>query len=112
MRLRRQYVKLFVGLCFLLQVTQATGQNTGKVPIMGYSDRLSVQAGEDISFMVSSQLPGYRADIVRLIHGDTNPKGPGFKEELIQTPVSGDHSGRNQFLRPGSYVIVPDSSRL
>ena len=112
MRLRTQHVKVFVGLCLWLQVTQVPGQNTGKVPIRGYGDRLSVQAGEEISFMVSSQLPGYRADIVRLIHGDTNPKGPGFKEELIQTPISGDYSGRNQSLRPGSYVIVPDSSRL
>jgi hypothetical protein len=34
--------------------------------------------------MVSSKVARYRADIVRLIHGDVNPRGLGFKEELIE----------------------------
>ena len=46
--------------------------------IVGYADHLSVQPGETIQFMVSSQLPSYDADIVRLIHGDPNPLGPGI----------------------------------
>jgi hypothetical protein len=50
--------------------------------IIGYADRFSVQPGETIRFMVSAQdIKTYRADIVRLIHGDTNaaatsPCGP------------------------------------
>ena len=80
--------------------------------ILGYTDRLSVQPGESIKFMVSCQSPTYRADIVRLIHGDPNPQGSGFKEELVQTPVSGDYPGREQPIRKGSYVIVPDSPLL
>jgi hypothetical protein len=51
--------------------------------VVGYSDRLSGAAGETIQFMVSCQLPTYRADIVRLLHGDPNPHGPGFKEEFM-----------------------------
>jgi len=51
--------------------------------IHGYSDRISVAPGEQIQFMVSCEgAATYQADIVRLIHGDTNPAGPGFKEEL------------------------------
>ena len=80
--------------------------------ILGYTDRLSVQPGESIKFMVSCQSSTYRADIVRLIHGDPNPQGPGFKEELVQTPVSGDYPGHEQPVRIGSYVIVPDSPLL
>lgn len=80
--------------------------------IVGYSDRLSVAAGETIQFMVSCQLPTYRADIVRLIHGDPNPRGPGFKEAYIETPVSQAYPGREQVLRTGSYVIVPDSPHV
>lgn len=80
--------------------------------IVGYADRLSVQQGETVRFMVSCKLPRYRADIVRLIHGDENPKGPGFKEELIETAANGEYPGRPQVLRPGSYVIVPDSPLL
>lgn len=77
--------------------------------VVGYSDRLSVAAGETIKFMVSCQLPSYRADIVRLIHGDPNPRGPGFKEELVETPISQEYPGREQIIHTGSYVIVPDS---
>ena len=74
--------------------------------IVGYTDRLSVPQGGKIRFMVSCELPSYRADIVRLIHGDVNPKGPGFKEELIQTPVQGEYTGRKQVSHKGSYVVV------
>ena len=80
--------------------------------IVGYSDRLSVQPGETIRFMVSSETPEYQADIVRLIHGDRNPKGPGFKEELVPSPVSGRYAGKRQTLPKGSYVTVPDSPSL
>ena len=62
--------------------------------------------------MVSSQRPTYRADIVRLIHGDENPEGPGVKEELIDSPANGDYPGREQRLYSGSYAIVPDSPTL
>jgi N,N-dimethylformamidase len=47
--------------------------------IVGYSDRLSVAPGDVIRFMVSSKKPTYEAAIVRLIYGDENPQGPGFK---------------------------------
>ena len=80
--------------------------------VVGYSDRLSVQPGETIKFMVSSELPRYRADIVRLIHGDTNPRGPGYKEELVQAPVNREYPGRSQALPNGSYVTVPDNPAL
>ena len=80
--------------------------------IVGYSDRLSVQPGQTVSFMVSSELPSYQADFVRLIHGDPNPKGPGFKEELIPSEANGRYPGRSQPIHSGSHVIVPDSPIL
>lgn len=80
--------------------------------VVGYADRLSVQQGEVVRFMVSCQQPRYQADIVRLIHGDENPKGPGFKEELIETSVNGEYPGRVQLLHKGSYVSVPNSPLL
>ncbi len=43
--------------------------------ITGYSDRLSAAPGETIRFMAHCELPTYRADIVRVICGDTNRKG-------------------------------------
>src|SRR5262245_12613423 len=80
--------------------------------VVGYTDRLSVTAGETIHFMVSCELPTYRADIVRLIHGDPNPRGPGFKEELITSTVSGEYRGRVQEIDTGSYVRVADNPLL
>ena len=80
--------------------------------VVGYADRLSVAPGETIRFMVSSRLPTYRAEIVRLIHGDANPNGPGIKEALVETPANGDYPGRQQDLPLGSYVTVPDAAPL
>ena len=71
--------------------------------IHGYADRLSVAPQESIEFKVSCEEPGtYRADLVRLIHGDTNPAGPGFKEEQLETAASGDYEGRFQATDAGS----------
>ncbi|MDA1189219.1 MAG: LamG domain-containing protein, partial [Chloroflexi bacterium] len=80
--------------------------------VVGYSDRLSVRPGETIRFMVSCLNDSYRADIVRLIHGDTNPDGPGFKEQPIKTGVSRNYPGRLQRIRLGSHVIVEDTPVL
>ena len=56
----------------------APSPRASEMDVVGYADRLSVQQGETIRFMVSSKHPTYRADIVRLIQGDANPIGPGF----------------------------------
>jgi N,N-dimethylformamidase len=79
------------------------------VQIVGYGDRLSIAPGEVIQFMVSSALPSYHAEIVRLIHGDPNPAGPGFKEQPVETVATGTYPGRIQPYRHGSYVRVPAS---
>lgn len=81
--------------------------------ITGYSDRCSVRPGDDLTFYVHSEFnESYRADIVRLIHGDTNPAGPGYKEVLVKTAVSGDYKGRHQALYAGSYLLVPHDARF
>ncbi len=50
------------------------------VPLIGYLDRLSARPGESIAVKVSSTLAEpYRADIVRIVHADPNPAGPGMK---------------------------------
>jgi len=49
--------------------------------IHGYADRLSVAPGETIEFKVSCDEPGsYRADLVRLIHGDRTPPAPASRK--------------------------------
>ena len=74
--------------------------------IVGYSDRWSVQPGQTIRFYVHCETGKYRADLVRLIHGDENPKGPGFKEEHIASELSGEYDGKPQPILKGSYGVV------
>ncbi len=80
--------------------------------IVGYADRFSVAPGEGIRFMVSTASPAFELAIVRLIHGDTKPDGPGFKEEVLHTPADGTYPGRVQPYHHGSYVLVPDNAFL
>jgi N,N-dimethylformamidase len=82
------------------------------ISLVGYADRLSVRAGDELAFKVSSESPRYRVDVVRLLHGDESPAGPGFKEELVETSAGGEYPGRVQAIRPGSFVIVPAAPAL
>ncbi len=84
-----------------------------KATVHGYCDRPSAAPGEAISFHVSLEEPGsYRADVVRLIHGDTNPAGPGFREELVATDITGTYEGVHQATYSGSYVRIDDPARV
>ena len=78
--------------------------------IIGYTNKLSFQSDETVNFMIDCKYTKYTADIVRLIHGDDNPKGPGFKEEFKES--LGEYSGRRQNLHLGSYILIPNSSIL
>lgn len=77
------------------------------LPLVGYSDRLSVAPGETIRFHVSSDHPRYRSQLVRLLHGDTNPDGPGFKQVEIPSAIDGERDGAHHDLRTGSYAEIP-----
>jgi N,N-dimethylformamidase len=80
--------------------------------LLGYADRISVEPGEDIAFKVSSDdgRP-YDAAIVRLVCGDTNPAGPGYREDVV-AGADWRRPGRRQAVRPGSCVVVPADPRL
>jgi N,N-dimethylformamidase len=80
------------------------------VPLIGYVDRFSARPGERIAVKVSSQLAEpYRADLVRIIHGDANPAGPGLKFEEIAAPFAGTYPSRFQPVHAGSCgIVTPD----
>jgi len=81
--------------------------------IAGYSDKYSIRPGDKIKFYVNSEnAEKYEAQIVRVIHGDTNPDGPGYKEQEINASCNGMYEGRNQRIFGGSYVIIPQDPRL
>jgi N,N-dimethylformamidase len=75
---------------------------------IGYLDALTARPGETVTVRVSV-LDGsnrYRAGLVRLISGETGPKGPGLKEAPIATAIDGEHDGVAQYTDAGSYAIV------
>lgn len=76
--------------------------------IIGYADRFSVAPGETVHFMVSApEGRPYTARVLRLIHGDANPDGPGFKAEPVPGADLGLHRGRRQRIAMGSWGRVP-----
>ena len=52
-----------------------------RVRILAYADRLSGRPGEAAEIKVSCEgLNRYEAELVRIIQGDINPQGPGYRE--------------------------------
>lgn len=83
------------------------------LPIVGYTDKLSVAPGESLDVMVSSfGARTYRADLRRIIQGDTNPEGPGYKDRLIDLDLGAEREAIAKPFRPGSCVIVPGQGML
>ena len=80
--------------------------------LLGYADRPGAAPGDVVSFFVSCSAPQFEAQLVRLIHGDPSPKGPGFKEELVANEANRSYEGRIQPIHIGSYGIVPDRPSL
>ncbi len=87
--------------------------STPMLNIVGYSDKFTVAPGETITFHVSSyKSESYEPDIVRLIHGDTNPEGPGYKEQLIKSGLPKSLPGKPQEIHIGSYGVIPNDDRF
>src|SRR5204863_1774585 len=77
------------------------------VPLIGYLDRFSARPGERIAVKVSSQRhEPYDADLVRIIHGDANPAGPGLKIKEIEHGFAGQYPSRFQPVHYGSGGLV------
>jgi N,N-dimethylformamidase len=78
--------------------------------IRGYCDRPNVRPGEALDFFVSSPTPGaYRTELVRLVHGDRNPLGPGYKEQAVAGAPHGELMATTQFTQLGGHVVVADA---
>lgn len=76
--------------------------------ITGYPDRFSAAPGEKIGFKVSlEEGDTFKARLVRVIHGDCNPEGPGLKFAHIPSNADGSHPGKPQRIDPGSFVTIP-----
>jgi N,N-dimethylformamidase len=78
------------------------------LPVTGYADRWSVKPGETIKFHVATDhARKYTARVARVLCGDPNPAGPGYREVAVPSPIDGAHAGHPRALMPGSYADVP-----
>ncbi|MBM3613502.1 MAG: LamG domain-containing protein, partial [Alphaproteobacteria bacterium] len=76
--------------------------------ITGYPDRYSAAPGDRIGFKVSlHEGSSFEARLVRVIHGDANPQGPGLKFRHVPCAAEGRYPGRVQPIDAGSWMEVP-----
>jgi N,N-dimethylformamidase len=81
--------------------------------LTGYADKFSVHHGEKIKFYVNCDGPKkYNAEIVKMINGDTNPRGPGLVEKSVSAACNGEYTGRKQVVYSGSYGYVLDNPQF
>ena len=65
--------------------------------LTGYSDQISVLPTQRVRFFVSSENGApYNVRMLRLIHGDTNPQGPGFKAQTVPFCGKKTYPGQRQ----------------
>ena len=77
--------------------------------ITGYCDSLSLRPGETVQFMVSAAgVTSAEAQLVRVLHGDVAPDGPGFVEHELPADMNGQVALTTQFTQTGSFVQVTD----
>jgi N,N-dimethylformamidase len=79
------------------------------IRISAYTDKVSVQPGHALNVMVSADATDtVRAQLVRLIHGDEHPNGPGFLERPVASPIDADWPVRKQYIQKGNFLRVAD----
>ncbi|OZM77510.1 N,N-dimethylformamidase beta subunit family domain-containing protein [Pseudonocardia sp. MH-G8] len=80
--------------------------------IVGYADRLSVRAGEEIAFCVSSEHDAYAPEIVRLRRGGSERHGSPLVEEPVEAGLPATLPGRVQSTTSGSFVEATPGGSL
>ena len=83
-----------------------------QVKLFGYTDKISVKPGDTVQFHVNAEGTDVAdAKLVRLIHGDQHPSGPGFIEEEIDCDANGAWQVEKQYTQVGSFLEVADPQR-
>lgn len=77
------------------------------LPLVAYTNTLSAAPGEVVEVKVGSYgAQNYRADLRRIIQGDRNPEGPGYRDEPVDIDLGGIRPARRQDILPGSYIRI------
>jgi len=77
--------------------------------IFGYADPLAARAGGKVDFMISVEgRDEVEARLVRILHGDENPEGPGYLEEAVAIDLPKALKVKRQFTQVGSFARADD----
>lgn len=80
-----------------------------QIRLHGYTDRLNAKAGSSLTFHLSGEgTDTVQAQLVRLIHGDENPEGPGFVEREVDSPVNRSWPVQRRYTQQGNFLTVAD----
>lgn len=71
-----------------------------QAPLIGYSDRFQVAAGESLGFHVSAPAGDFEARLVRLARSAVG-------QTPIASAIDGRHAGQEQPIVTGSHMVVP-----
>ena len=80
--------------------------------LTGYTDRVWMRPGESLGFYVHSEASQVEYQLVRLLHGDENPRGPGFQEREILACPGGRAKAGPQEIYKGSFALLETSAPL
>ncbi|WP_378942322.1 N,N-dimethylformamidase beta subunit family domain-containing protein [Mesorhizobium sp. ANAO-SY3R2] len=79
---------------------------------LGYPDRISVPAGERVTFHLSSAEAQAEVAIIRIRCADADATGPGLKHTVVPSALDGVHACVDQPILSGSAVVVDDGGAL
>ena len=83
-----------------------------QIKLFAYTNKMSAKPGDTVTFHVNADgTDSAEAQLVRLIHGDQHPDGPGFIEEEIACEANGSWAVKKQYTQVGSYLEVSDPER-
>lgn len=78
--------------------------NDNAKTLTGYTDPLSLRAGDTVRLMASCLEPAtVELDLVRIVCGDPTRSGPGFDERVVESALPPSVALHTQALMPGSY---------
>ncbi len=77
--------------------------------IFGYADPLCARAGGTVDFMISVEgRETVTPRLVRVLHGDENPDGPGYVERPVDLSLPAEIAVKRQFTQVGSFARAVD----
>jgi len=83
-----------------------------QIRLFGYTDRLNVKAGQRLTAHISAEgTTQVQAQLVRLVHGDANPEGPGYIERELDSPINRSWPVQRQYTQQGNYLTVADADQ-